>query len=487
MANQNWIQESMWIDGADRFSADGAVLEVINPATNKAFATVPAATHLDVENAIEAADRAFGAWSQTTAFFRGAMLRRAHDLVLEDAEEVARRMTLEQGKPFAEALGEVKKGAQILRYYAEEGERVYGRIIPNEEGLNIESRVIYQPIGPVGLLSPWNYPVELMAWKVGSALAAGCTFVLKVPSETPLSPTAFLRAMQRAGFPQGVMNLVTGRGSAIGKTMTANTKLKKIAFTGSTAVGRTIMEQSVDSLRHLSLELGGSLPMVVTKYADLEAAAAGATRRSFRNMGQICIAINRIYVEREVYEPFLQLFRERTARLVIGDGLSDNCDLGPMCTAKGVETAKRHIADAQAKGARCVYGGAKPNGERFQQGNYFTPTILADCTHDMLVMQEETFGPVVGVMPFDTLDEAIQLSNDTSYGLAAIAFTDNLKEAHRLYSELRAGNVAINNVDAGVINAPYGGWYDSGFGHEHGPEGLYEYLHVKHVRIKSGY
>lgn len=485
MAGQEWIRESMWIDGIDKNASDGAALEVVNPATNSVFATVPAATSADVEAAIEAADRAFTAWSSTTAFTRGALLRQAHDFVLEDAEKIARRMTQEQGKPFAEALGEVKKGAQILRYYAEEGERVTGRIIPNEEGQYIESRVIYQPIGPVGLLSPWNYPVELMAWKVGAALAAGCTFVLKVPSETPLSPLAFLRSMQRAAFPQGVMNVVTGRGSAIGGTMTASRMLKKIAFTGSTAVGRTIMEQSVDSLRHLSLELGGSLPMVVTKYADLEAAAAGATRRSFRNMGQICIAVNRIYVAREIYEPFLQLFGEKTALLTIGNGLTDKCDLGPMCTPKGVETAKTHIADALSKGARCITGGSAPEGERYKNGNYFKPTILADCTHEMLVMREETFGPVVGVMPFDTLGEAIRLANDTSYGLAAIAYTDNLKEAHQLYTELHAGNVAINNVDAGVINAPYGGWYDSGFGHEHGPEGLYEYLHVKHVRIKS--
>lgn len=485
MEDQKWIYESMWIDGAERRAADDARLEVVNPATNEVFATVPAAVERDVIAAIDAADRAFEDWSQTTAFHRGALLRRAHDAVLEDAEQIARRMTQEQGKPFGEALGEVKKGAQILRYYAEEGERVYGRIIPNEEGTDIESRVIYQPIGPVGLLSPWNYPVELMAWKVGAALAAGCTFVLKAPSETPLSPIAFLRAMQRAGFPKGVMNVVTGRGSAIGRLLTASRKLKKIAFTGSTAVGRTILEQSVDSLRHLSLELGGSLPMIVTKNADLEAAAVGATRRSFRNMGQICIAVNRIYVERCCYAPFLEMFRERTARLTIGNGETENCDLGPMCTKKGLETVKAHIADALDKGARCISGGKAPQGERFERGNYFLPTILADCTHEMLVMREETFGPAVGVMPFDSVEEAIRLANDTCYGLAAIAYTNSLREAQRFCLALNAGNVAINNVDAGVINAPYGGWFDSGFGHEHGPEGLYEYLHVKHVRIKS--
>jgi len=479
------IRESMWIGGAERAAADGAVLEVVNPATNEVFATVPAAAEADVQAAIDAAERAFPAWSRTTVFSRGALLRRASQAVLEDAEEIARRMTREQGKPLAEALGEVKKGAEILRYYAEEGERVYGRIIPNAEGQAVESRVLYQPIGPVGLLSPWNYPVELMAWKVGAALAAGCTFVLKVPSETPLSPLAFVRAMRRAGFPDGVMNVITGRGGDIGRILTGSKKLRKIAFTGSTAVGRTIMAQSADSLRRLSLELGGSLPMIVTKHADLDSAAAGAARRSFRNMGQICIAVNRIYAQREIYEHFLRMFAEKTARLTIGDGLTEPCDLGPMCTKKGLETAKAHIADALAKGARCVLGGAAPEGERYAKGNYFLPTILADCTHQMIVMREETFGPVVGVMPFDTIDEAIRLANDTCYGLAAIAYTESLPEAHRLYTELNAGNVAVNNVDVGVVNAPYGGWYDSGFGHEHGPEGLYEYLHVKHVRIKS--
>ncbi|MEZ4509486.1 MAG: aldehyde dehydrogenase family protein [Eubacteriales bacterium] len=380
MSSNESIRESMWIDGALRDAADGAVLHVVNPATNEAFATVPAATEADVLAAIDAADRAFSGWSRTTPFTRGALLRRAYEAVLADAEEIARLMTLEQGKPLAEAHGEVKKGAEILRYYAEEGERVYGRIVPNAEGINIESRVIYQPIGPVGLLSPWNYPVELMAWKVGAALAAGCTFVLKVPSETPLSPLAFVRAMRRAGFPEGVVNVITGRGSAIGRVLTGSDKLKKIAFTGSTAVGRTILAQSVESLRHLSLELGGSLPMVVTKNADLEAAAVGAARRSFRNMGQICIAVNRIYVERCVYEPFLQKFSEKTARLRVGNGISDTCDLGPMCTKSGLETAKKHIADALERGARCVIGGAAPQGERFEKGNFFNPTILADCT-----------------------------------------------------------------------------------------------------------
>lgn len=477
--------ERMWIDGAACDAENGATLNVTNPATGERIATVPAATAADVLRAIDAADRAFASWSKTTPFYRGALLRKASEAVLEHLEEIAVLMTSEQGKPLAEARGEVKKGAEILRYYAEEGERVFGRIIPNAEGNGIESRVIYQPIGVAGLLSPWNYPVELMAWKVAASLAAGCTFVLKVPSETPLSPLAFARAVQKAGFPAGVINVVTGRGSEIGSVLTGSEKIKKIAFTGSTAVGRTIMAESVASLRHLSLELGGSLPMVVTKHADLESAATGAARRSFRNMGQICIAVNRIYVEREVYEPFLALFRQKTERLKIGNGLTDECDLGPMCTKKGLETAKAHIQDAVSRGARLITGGSKPEGGQFEKGNFFLPTILADCSHSMLVMREETFGPVVGVMPFDTLDEAIALANDTNYGLAAIAYTESLSEAHRLYTELRAGNVAVNNVDAGVINAPYGGWYDSGFGHEHGPEGLYEYLHVKHVRIKS--
>jgi len=478
MIREKMLIGGNWVDAGDR-----EVLEVVNPATEEVFAVCPKATRDDVEAAINAANEAFPSWSNLTPFKRGEYLRKASEIVRSRSRDIAEMMTMEQGKPLKEAEGEVIKGADILRYYAEEGERVYGRIIPNAEA-NTESRVIYQPIGVAAAISPWNYPIELLAWKVGGALASGCTIVAKLPSETPLSPLAFIRCLIDAGVPAGVVNALVGSGAVIGPMLLESPIVKKVAFTGSTAVGKDVLKNSADTLKRTSMELGGSLPMVVCKDCDMEAAVAGAVRRSFRNMGQICIAINRIYVDEAVYEEFLERFREAAEKLTIGNGLTKECDLGPMCTRSGVEKAIEHIEDAVKKGAKVVCGGKRPEGEEYRKGYFFEPTILRDVNHSMLVMTEETFGPVVGVMPFKDIDEAIALANDSVYGLAAIVYTNSLSLAERLAREIDAGNVAINNVDAGVINAPYGGWKDSGFGHEHGPEGLYEYLNIKHVRVR---
>lgn len=467
-----------WTDGRSKDQ-----LNVINPATEEVFATVPQATKEDINEAISTAEKAFSFWSKLTPFKRGQYLREASEIVLSRARKIAILMTQEQGKPLKEAEGEVKKGAAILRFYAEEGERVYGRIIPNEEA-NTESRVIYQPMGVAAAISPWNYPIELLAWKLGAALASGCTIVSKLPSETPVSPLAFIQCLFDAGIPEGVINALTGSGSVIGPIILNNPVVKKVAFTGSTAVGKQVLENSVRSLKKVSLELGGNLPMVIFKDCNIDEAVKGAVRRSFRNMGQICIAINRIYVDWEIYETFLEKFVEATRKLTIGNGLTKDCDLGPMCTKNGIVTIKEHIEDALKKGAQLTCGGKRPEGHEFEKGYFFEPTILRDVNHEMLVMSEESFGPLVGVMPFKDINEAILLANDTKYGLAAIAYTQNLGLADRLARELNAGNVAINNVDAGVINAPYGGWKDSGFGHEHGSEGLYEYLYIKHLRVR---
>jgi succinate-semialdehyde dehydrogenase/glutarate-semialdehyde dehydrogenase len=478
MIREKMLIGGNWVDAGDR-----EVLEVVNPATEEVFAVCPKATRDDVEAAINAANEAFPSWSNLTPFKRGEYLRKASEIVRSRSRDIAEMMTMEQGKPLKEAEGEVIKGADILRYYAEEGERVYGRIIPNAEA-NTESRVIYQPIGVAAAISPWNYPIELLAWKVGGALASGCTIVAKLPSESPLSPLAFIRCLVDAGVPAGVVNALVGSGAVIGPMLLESPIVKKVAFTGSTAVGKDVLKNSADTLKRTSMELGGSLPMVVCKDCDMEAAVAGAVRRSFRNMGQICIAINRIYVDEAVYEEFLERFREAAEKLTIGNGLTKECDLGPMCTRSGVEKAIEHIEDAVKKGAKVVCGGKRPEGEEYRKGYFFEPTVLRDVNHSMLVMTEETFGPVVGVMPFKDIDEAIALANDSVYGLAAIVYTNSLSLAERLAREIDAGNVAINNVDAGVINAPYGGWKDSGFGHEHGPEGLYEYLNIKHVRVR---
>lgn len=478
MKNMQMLIGGKWVG-----NADNQQIQIINPATEEVFACVPTASGQDVEAAINAADNAFPEWSSLTPFQRGKYLRTASSMVLQRSKKIAELLTAEQGKPYKEALGEVIKGADILRYYAEEGERIYGRIIANENAGD-RSFVIYLPVGVAAAISPWNYPIELIAWKIGAALAAGCTIICKLPSDTPLSPLAFIECLADAGIPAGVVNALTGAGNSIGPMLLNNGKVKKVAFTGSTEVGKQVLGLCAHTLKKVSLELGGSLPMIVCKDCNLHAAVIGAVRRSFRNMGQICIAINRIYVDKTIYEVFIEKFVEETQKLIIGNGLEKDCDLGPMATRKGLEVVQKHIDDAVSKGAVISCGGKRPEGTEFGKGYFFEPTILRDVDHRMLVMKEETFGPVVGVMPFEDIEQAIHLANDTRYGLAAIVFTQDLTLANYLSQKVNAGNVAINNVDAGVINAPYGGWNDSGFGSEHGPEGLYEYLRVKHIRTR---
>jgi succinate-semialdehyde dehydrogenase/glutarate-semialdehyde dehydrogenase len=459
-------------------------MPVIDPRTGEPFTQAAQAGRADTLRAIGAADRAFLPWARRNVFERTALMREAAGRVLGQREAIAKAMTLEQGKPFAEALGEVDKGAEILRYYAEEGERVHGRLIENAVS-GIQSFVIYQPLGVAAAICPWNYPVELLAWKLGAALAAGCSMVCKFSSETPLSPAMFVKAVQEAGFPPGVINTLNGKGAEIGGVLLASDRVKKVAFTGSTATGKGVLAASAQTLKKTSMELGGSLPMLIFADCDLDAAAKGAARRSFRNMGQICIAVNRIYVQKPVYGEFLNRFKEETEKLVTGDGFDPRTNLGPMCTAKGLETVKRHVEDALAKGARLVSGGFIPQIPGFPKGYWYAPAILAGVSPSALIMTEETFGPAVGVASFESPDEAIVQANSTEYGLAAIVYSSNIHTIKRCALEIDAGNVAVNNVDPGVINAPYGGWKSSGFGREHGSEGLFEYLQSKHVRIKA--
>ncbi len=473
----------MLIDGEWVEAADGGAFDVVNPATEEVFARAALATEADVAGAVDAADRAFAGWSRLSPAQRAAYLCDAADLVVERHEEIGRLMTQEQGKPLQEAQGEVLRSADTLRYYAEEGQRAYGRIIAGA-GPQDESRVVYEPVGPAAGISPWNYPVSLLAYKVGAALAAGCTLVAKPPSLTPLSPLAFLRCLTDADLPPGVVNAVTGPGTTVGRQLIADPRIKKVAFTGSTEAGRQVLADCAKHMKKVALELGGHCPLIVCADADIESALSSTMSRKWRNAGQICIAVNRVYVQREVHDEFVERFVEATRKVVIGNGLERvPCNMGPMADADGLAKTQRHVADALAKGAALACGGKRPDGEEFARGYFYEPTILTNVTHDMLVMTEETFGPVVGIMAFGSLDEAISLANDTPYGLAAYAFTRDLDDADRLCRELQAGNVAINTPNAGALNAPYGGWKASGMGHEHGPEGLHEYLRPKHVRV----
>lgn len=474
----------MYINGQWIDSGDGKYIEVENPSNLEITGRVSISSEDQIREAADAADRAFGEWARMSPEKRAQYLSAASKIVLERLDSIAELMTREEGKPLDEARGEVKKGAEILQFYSEEAKRLHGERIPGFDQTTT-SYVIYEPVGVAAAISPWNYPVELVAWKLGGALASGCTIIVKPPSETPLSPAAFTKCIIDAGVPAGVVNIVFGRGSVAGPVLVTHPKVKKVAFTGSTEAGKQVAALCGEQMKKVSLELGGHCPLIVTNKANLEEAVRGATRRSFRNMGQICIAVNRIYVQREIYAEFMKEFVESTSRLTIDDGIENpQADLGPMASKSGLDKTIEHISDALSKGAVLSYGGKKPEGENFRKGYYFMPTILSDTNHEMLIMKEETFGPAVGVMPFDTIEEAISLANDTNYGLATYVYTDDLHEADRFMETLETGNVAINNPDAGVINAPYGGYKESGMGYEHGRAGMMEYVKMKHTRIR---
>lgn len=473
----------MYIDG--RFTHDDIVqwIDVVNPATGRVVARAPDAGQATVDAAVDAASRAFTQWRRVNPFERSRLLHAIADCIAEDEREIALAITTEMGKPLAEAQGEARKLAKAFHYYAEEAVRIFGETIPNEED-GFASIVEKEPVGVVGAIAPWNYPVELIGWKLAASLAAGCTIVVKPSEYTPSSAQAVFACVHRAGVPAGVANLVMGARDT-GRLLVGHPAIDKVAFTGSGAAGEDIY-RTVRGITGLSLELGGSCPLIVTAQADLELAVAGTLRRAFRNAGQICISINRAYVEDRVYRDFVERLAERAKRLVVADGIeNEHADVGPMATPAGLDKVLRHVDDAHRRGARILCGGARPDAMATTDvGLFYAPTVIADCTPEMLVMHEETFGPVIGVSPYRTLDEAIDAANSTPAGLAAYAYTENLKETFALSRGLDFGNVAINHVDAGIMNAPYGGRKQSGTGYEHGREGMEGYLHLKHVRVR---
>ncbi len=476
------IHEKMYIDG-QWVEGQGQKIQVFNPARSELIGDVPYALPEEVEKALKSAKRAFPEWSGLPPIQRANFLKKIATLLAERSHQIGRLMTSEQGKPVNEAVAEIQKLADTFTFYAEEATRVSGEIIANDSN-DFQSLVVKEPIGVVAAISPWNYPAELIGWKVAAALAAGCTIVVKPPELTPLSPLAIIGCLHEANLPAGVVNMITGPGSSVGQAMVESPLVDKIAFTGSSQVGLRI-QQSATDIKRMSLELGGSCPMVVTTSANLDDAVKGAVRRSFRNCGQICIAINRIYVACDIYQTFLQKLATATDALVVDDGLDNpSADLGAICSQEVLDKTLQHLQDGLDKGANLVCGGSPPHGEKFKKGRFFRPTVLADCNHSMKVMTEETFGPLVGVSKYENLEEAVKMANDSPFGLAAYAYTKNLDEMRFLTQHLHCGNVAVNTVDAGIINAPYGGWKQSGVGVEHGREGLLEYLNLKHIRIR---
>ena len=474
------ISSPMYIGGIWK-KGIGKTVPVINPATSDVVGAVFHATPAEIEAALQAATKAFPAWANTLPARRAEVLRSVAKLIEERAEEIACLMSTEQGKPGNEALAEMRKLANIFTFYAEEATRIDGKIIINDAN-DYQSLVVREPIGVVAAISPWNYPAELIGWKVAAGLAAGCTMVVKPPELAPLTPLEIARCIHDVGVPSGVLSMVTGAGSSVGQYLVESSLVKKIAFTGSAQVGLKI-QQSCRDIKKLSLELGGNCPMIITENSDMESAVKGAVRRSFRNMGQVCIAINRIYVAASVYEDFVKKLAVATDALIVDNGLDNPAaDLGPMASAEPLAKTLEHLADALERGARVVAGGKRPRGAKFAKGYFFRPTVVVDCNHSMKVMNEETFGPLVGVAPYENLEQAVALANDTLYGLAAYVYTKHLDEMRFLSRYLDYGNVSINNVDVGIINAPYGGRKQSGIGYEHGREGLLEYLNIKHIR-----
>lgn len=475
----------MFIDGKWHEAADGEKIKVVNPATGEIFAEVPAGGEEVADRALQAAATAFERWKDSTLLERASLLEGAREILLERLSEIARLLTQEQGKPLSEAEGEVKAAAAVLEYYARKAQDIKGEILPSK-AKGVQNLVIKQPMGPVVAIGPWNYPLLLIVWKVAPALAAGCTVVVKPPSQTPLAVRELVRCFADAGAPKGVINLVTGAGSVLGDALVRHSLTAKVAFTGATATGRRIMQAAAAGIKDLTLELGGHCPLIVASDANIQAAVEGGVYRAFRNMGQICNSINRIYVEEAAYSAFMDAFVQRTRTLQIANGLEEpNADLGPLIDEAARETTRMHIKDALDKGAKIECGGKEPEGEKYRRGYFFEPTVLADVNHEMIVMTEETFGPVAPIMKVSSLEEAIEYANDSLYGLVAYLYTRDLDKGLHVAEALEYGTVGINNVSGGEVDYPYSGWKQSGLGVELSQYGLEEYLLVKHIRIKS--
>lgn len=456
--------------------------EVRSPATGAVVGTYAWATPAQLEAAVQAADRAWRAWAARPGHEREAVIRKATAHVRTQADGIGRLMALEQGKPYAQSRSEVIGSCDIIDYYAAEAVRITGEINPTEKA-SVRSWVIRQPVGVVAAITPWNYPVALLSWKLGPALAAGCSVVVKPNCVTPLSPTAFCRALVDGGLPAGLVNVLVGDDVQIGSALATHRLVAKIAFTGSTGTGKAIMAAAGPQLKKITLELGGQCPAIVCEDADLPTAAKAIAYKAFRNMGQSCSSINRVYAHAAIHDRLVELVAAEGRKMTIGDGMvPPTSDLGPMTMAAAVAKVRAHVADALAKGARLISGGAAPAGLD-ATGNYYQPTVLAGCTHDMLVMRDETFGPVAPFMAYTELDEAVRLANDTEYGLCAFVFTRDLARTVTLAERLDAGSVCVNHVNVNTAYGPYEGWKNSGFGVELGRDAIGEYLQRKHIKI----
>jgi len=475
------LRGQMYINGEWREAVSGLRKDVLNPATGEPVGTVPVGAREDVAAAIDAAHEAFRTWSKTTAMERSVPLYKAFEKLVAKADDIARILTSEQGKPLAEAKGEVMYAAEFLRWYSEEAKRIYGDTIPASVP-NKRIMVIRQPVGVVGAITPWNFPVSMLTRKLGPALAAGCTVVLKPADYTPLTAVALFQVLEEAGFPPGVVNLVTAKGRDVGAEFLENPKVKKITFTGSTEVGKQLIAGSAKHVKRVSLELGGHAPFIVFADADLDRAVDACIASKFRNTGQTCICANRIYVQDTIMDEFAAKLAEKTAKLKIGNGLEPGVEIGPLIDQAALEKVEEHVRDALAKGAKLVTGGRRYEREGLN-GAFYEPTVLSHVDGSMAICREETFGPVAPLISFASEEEVIAKANDTEYGLASYVFTRDLGRAFRVSESLEYGIVGLNDPLPSVAQAPFGGWKESGLGREGGRYGMEPFLEIKYISI----
>ena len=472
------FRQQALINGRWRDASSKETLAVTNPANGQQLGSVPKMGAAETREAIDAAAGALPAWRALTAKERSAILRRWFELMMEHQDDLARLMTLEQGKPLAEAKGEISYAASFIEWFAEEGKRIYGDTIPGHQA-DKRLLVIKQPIGVTAAIAPWNFPAAMITRKAGPALAAGCTMVLKPASQTPFSALALAELANRAGIPEGVFNVVTGSASEVGNELTGNPLVRKLSFTGSTEIGRQLMEQCAKDIKKVSLELGGNAPFIVFDDADLDKAVEGALASKFRNAGQTCVCANRLYVQDGVYDRFAEKLQQAVSKLQIGDGLQPNVTIGPLIDEKAIAKVQEHIADALGKGARIVTGGKVHE----LGGNFFQPTILVDVPGDAKVAKEETFGPLAPLFRFKDEADVIAQANDTEFGLAAYFYARDLSRVFRVGEALEYGIIGINTGLISTEVAPFGGVKSSGLGREGSKYGIEDYLEIKYMCI----
>jgi len=469
----------MYIDGQWTTAKSEAVFDVFNPATNEKIGEVPDEGREDAARAIDAAGRAFKSWSTLTAYQRSNYLYEAHRLMTERREQLARVMTEEQGKPLKAARNEVQYGADFLLWFAEEAKRIYGETIPAPRP-NQRFIVMHQPVGVVGAITPWNYPMSMITRKVAPALAAGCTIVLKPAEATPLCAVEIFKILQEAGIPDGVVNLVTARDPApVGEEFLTNPLVRKLTFTGSTAVGKFLARGAAEQMKRISLELGGHAPFIVFDDVDPVYAAKGAMLVKFLNTGQACISPNRIFVQRSIIDDFVAEARTRVSKMRAGNGLEAGVSIGPLVGKAAFEKVERQVNDALNLGADLVCGGRRLTEDNLDRGYFYAPTVLSGVTPRMQIYREETFGPVAPILAFDKEAEVLDMANDTHYGLASYVYTRDISRAMRVFEKLRFGIVGINDINPTAAAAPFGGMQESGLGREGGREGINEYLETK--------